>query len=188
MPGFAEIAGALYGVWRLLHGDARAAVYFNTSVEGAWRSFFAAVLVAPLYAMLVALRYADVAAAVTPLRYVTVETIAYVTSWVFYPVVVEALSRRMGCRQRFPAYLCIYNWSMLVQNGAIIILAILGTFNVITGQIGDLIGVIVFAVLTVFLWFIARVGLGVSGMTAGGMVLLDILLSVLVSGTAQSLY
>lgn len=188
MPGFAEIAGALFGVWRLVHGDPRAVVYFNTSVAGAWRSFFAAVLIAPLYAVLIALRYPDIAAEVTPLRYVTVETIAYVTSWVLYPVVVEALSRRIDRRERFPGYLCIYNWSMVVQNGAILLLAILATLDLLPAQLGDLIGLVVFVVLMVFLGFIARVGLGVSGMTATGLVVLDVLLSVLISGTAQSLY
>ncbi len=55
-------------------------------------------------------------------------------------------------------------------------------------QLGDLIGLVVFVGLMVFLGFIARVGLGVSAMTAAGLVVLDVLLSVLISGTAQSLY
>ena len=44
-------------------------------------------------------------AGAAPLRFALVEVIAYVMSWVAYPVVVEALTRLMGCREHFESYL-----------------------------------------------------------------------------------
>ena len=49
MPDRQEVASSLYGAWRLACLDESGMGYFNISVEGFWRSFFAAVLLAPVY-------------------------------------------------------------------------------------------------------------------------------------------
>ena len=51
MPDREEVLGALYGAYRLARIDPAGMTYFNLSFEGFWRSFFAAVLVAPAYAV-----------------------------------------------------------------------------------------------------------------------------------------
>ena len=53
MPSLAEVARAIYGAWRLMLFDADGMTFFDLSTGGFWRSFFAAVVVAPLYAVLV---------------------------------------------------------------------------------------------------------------------------------------
>ena len=53
IPSTTEIAYAFYGAWRLAHLDASGLKYFDTSLDGFWKSFFAAVLVAPAYALIV---------------------------------------------------------------------------------------------------------------------------------------
>ena len=47
----AEIARSLTGAWRLFLGRPDAMRFFDTSVDGFWRSFRAIILVAPLYAL-----------------------------------------------------------------------------------------------------------------------------------------
>jgi len=42
-----DTAGALYGLWRLARGDASGLDFFNATLEGFWRSFAAAVIIAP---------------------------------------------------------------------------------------------------------------------------------------------
>ena len=72
------------------------------------------------------------------LRFSLVEGIAYVLSWVAYPVVVEWLTRRLGCRERFEGYLAAYNWSMVLQNAAVFPVAMLTGLDLLPPQVGQL--------------------------------------------------
>lgn len=56
MPKFSEIATALYGAYRLARLDPQGMQYFDLSIGGFWRSFFAAVLMAPFFALLILLQ------------------------------------------------------------------------------------------------------------------------------------
>ena len=67
---------SIYGAYRLARLDAAGMSYFDTSVAGFWRSFFAAVIIAPFYAMLLAIRFPIIAADADPTRFVLYE--AYV--------------------------------------------------------------------------------------------------------------
>ena len=53
MPDHEEVLHSLYGAYRLAFLDRSGMSHFNLSVDGFWRSFFAAVLVAPGFALLV---------------------------------------------------------------------------------------------------------------------------------------
>jgi hypothetical protein len=54
MPNQEEVLRSIYGAYRLAWLDRSGMSQLNLSVEGFWRSFFAAILVAPGYALLVA--------------------------------------------------------------------------------------------------------------------------------------
>ena len=84
MLNLAEIVRSVYGAWRLAHLDPAGMTYFDRTEEGFWRSFRVAILVAPAYALLIALDYAtpsaDPAAPVATVslfRLVAIESIAY---------------------------------------------------------------------------------------------------------------
>ena len=47
IPDQQEVIRSIYGAWRLPWLDRSGMGHFNLSVDGFWRSFFAAVLVAP---------------------------------------------------------------------------------------------------------------------------------------------
>lgn len=187
MASLVEIARALYGVWRVLRFDRSAFGFFDLSPAGALRSFTAAAVVAPLYAMLMALRYEVAAGDASPGRYLLVQAIAYVIAWTLYPVLVESLSWFLGCRPRFPGYLCVYNWMMVLQNGVIITLAVLGDIRLLPDPILGLLGFFALVLTAGYLWYLARALLAVSGLTAAGLVVLDIVISVLINGTAEGL-
>ncbi|MCU0838400.1 MAG: hypothetical protein MUE49_06725 [Rhodospirillales bacterium] len=182
-----EIARALFGVWRIVHFDRRALGFFDLSTAGALRSFTAAVLVAPIFATLTALRFDSTATTASPGRYTLVEAISYVIAWTMYPVIMESLTRSLGCRARFPAYLCVYNWTMVLQNTVVMVLALLGTLRLLPADAVAILGFAVLAITAGLLWFIARLTLGVPSWTAVGFVFLDLLVSVLISSTSDML-
>jgi hypothetical protein len=182
-----EVIASLYGAYRLARFDEQGLAFFDSSPSGARRSFFAAVIVAPLYALMLSAvgpgeRHAS------PLRFAFVEAIAYVLSWVAYPVAVEWLSRRLGRRARFEGYLAAYNWSMVLQNAAVLPISLLAGLGILPQQLGQLLWLAVFLLTLVYVGFIARIGLAVQSTTAAGLVLLDVLLSALIDGWASAMY
>ena len=123
------------------------------------------------------------------LRFGLVEGIAYVLSWVAYPVVVEWLTRLLGCRERFEGYLAAYNWSMVLQNAAVFPLAMLtGAGRAAAAGRSRCCGSASFVAILIYVGFIARTALGLAPITAAGLVLLDVLLSALIDGIASRLY
>ena len=181
-----EAIVSLYGAWRLARLDARGFELFDKTSAAAMRSFYAAVLVAPMYAAVATMLPATRAGS-GGLRWLLVETIAYVVSWVAYPVVAEQLTRSMGCRERFEGYLCAYNWSMVLQNAALLPLAGLTALDVLPGDVMQILWLAAIMAIMGWLWFIARTALAVGAFTAGGLVLLDQLLSMLIDGIAAGL-
>ena len=88
-----EAATSLYGAYRLARFDARGMTYFETSLAGFWRSFYAAVIVAPVFAVLLVMRYAAGGEAVDEARFASVEAIAYVIAWIAFPLVMVSLAQ-----------------------------------------------------------------------------------------------
>jgi hypothetical protein len=181
-----EAVVSLYGAWRLAHLDRRGFELFDKTPAGAMRSFYAAVLVAPIYALVLAMAPVERAGAGGP-RWLLVEAIAYVISWLAYPLVVEQLTRSMGCRALFEGYLSAYNWSMVLQNAALLPLVLLTATNVVPEEILQLLWLAAIVAIMAWLWFIARTALDVGAFTAAGLVLLDELLSFMIDSIAGGL-
>lgn len=181
-----EAIVSLYGAWRLARLDPQGFDLFDKSPAGALRSFYAAVLVAPMFALVVTM-LPTARAGSGGLRWVTVEALAYVISWLAYPVVAEQLTRSLGCRERFEGYLCAYNWSMVLQNAALLPLVGLTAMEVLPGELMQLLWLVAIVAIMSWLWFIARTTLKVSAFTAAGLVLLDELMSLLIDGIASGL-
>ena len=57
IPSVTEIAYALYGAWRLARLDSGGMGYFDRSIAGFWKSFFAALLVAPGHILLLVIEF-----------------------------------------------------------------------------------------------------------------------------------
>ena len=195
MLSLRELSFALFGVWRLAHLDPRGLAFFDLSESGARRSFSAAALMAPLYGLTLFVAFhrrgtdaEAVRAAVDPLRYTIVEAIAYSMSWTAYPVILEWLSRRLGCRARFVAYLTIYNWSMVLQNSVVLLFSLLVLSRIVPADAAQLLWMVLFGFVLAFLWFLARIGLAVSALNAAGLVMLDVLTSALIDNVASALY
>ena len=66
MPTRTEIGRSLYGAWRLLLLDPTGVQWFELSIAGFWRSFFAAALIAPVYVIMVVIGAGNVPAGAGP--------------------------------------------------------------------------------------------------------------------------
>lgn len=189
IPALGEIWLSLYGAWRLARRDPAGIGWFAGSSDGAARSFFAAVLVAPAYALMLALRFAALPEdAAEPVPFAAAETIAYVVSWVAFPLAMASLSQALGRFDRWPLFVCAYNWSLVVQNALILPVAVASTAGLIPPAVAGLLWLPLLAFLIAYAWFIARVALEVPPSTAFAIVGLDFLLSFAIDATADALH
>lgn len=174
-----EVVSALYGVWRLAHFDENGWRHLDDSIDGFWKSFFAAVLVAPFHVitLLLSLVASDMPATAGPGRIIAVYTIAYVIGWVAFPVAMVGIADLLDRRDKYLRYIVGFNWAITVQVMVFLPVAILFAavgLNLFTGLLNL---VAVFAIAT-YAWFVARTGLGIPGSTAVAIVLLDLVISI----------
>lgn len=183
----AESALSLYGAFRLARFDPRGMRCFNTTPSGFWRSFSAAVIVAPFYAMLLATAYPALEATRGPVRFAVAEGIAYVIAWVAYPLVMAWLTRQLDRFDRFIDYIVAYNWAAVLQNAVFIPINMLWITGMLPPNLGFLLWVVAFSLILAYLWFIARTALAIAPMAAASVVGIDVVLNLTISTIAHGI-
>ena len=88
------IVSGLYGAFRLACLKRDGADYFDKTLQGFWRSFFAAVLTLPFYVIFISLHFGEPVLTQDTFRYVSVELISYVIAWVAFPLVILPFARQ----------------------------------------------------------------------------------------------
>jgi hypothetical protein len=187
MPKTTEITNALYGAYRLALRDAGGMKFFDTSINGFWRSFFAALLIAPLYSALLSMRYRAGPADASLLRFITVEASAYVIAWVAFPLAMISLCRALKRDDRYLGFIVAYNWAEVLQNGVYLPISILTLAGVIPVPAGNMISLAVLIAILFYIWFIARTALNITAAQAVVIVALDSGLGILINGIAESM-
>ncbi len=179
-----DIYWGLFAVWRLAHLDKSGMQYIDTTIEGFWKSFFAAAITLPGFAALQALALVTIpnAAPASPWpRVVVLFAIAYVIRWVAFPLAMTGVAEILDRRERYIPTMVAYNWSSVVQ------IAVALPAGVVVAAAGggpiSLLDLVVMIGILVYLWFIIRTTLDVPGPTAGALVALDFVLNLLITGT-----
>ena len=171
-----EIIYGIYGAYRLCRFDAQGLAYFNASREGFWRSFFAAVLVAPAEFLIKALDLDQATVQAGPLRIVLIEGLAYVILVFAYPVIVYELCRLFDKERNFITYVTAYNWASVIQMALVLPVAVLVASGALPSTVANLAQLAVTVVIFVILWYIAKAALQVPGQTAAMLVIIDVVL------------
>jgi hypothetical protein len=181
MPDREEVLSALYGAYRLAWFNVSGMTYFDLTVEGFWHSFFAAVLVAPAYAVLVGLRL-SVAEVNIALVFLT-ETIGYVLAWCAFPAVALVLTRLLGLDRNYVALIVAHNWSAVLQMAAFVAVVLVG--GILPAALGTLLVALTTLAILVYQWFVIRTALQTSGGVALMLLLVDLVITSLISAAAD---
>ena len=185
MPTSAEIARHLEGAWLLARGDRRGLGRLDLSVEGFWRSFSAAFLIAPAYALVLLEQYAAVGWPEHGWRTALTELVAYACGWVAFPIAAIFLTRLLNLAGRYVVLVVAANWSAVLQ---IALYAAAVTLSLVLPA--PLRGPLLLAATLVILgyqWFVIRTALDTTTGTAIGLLLIDVLLGMMVSRTIDAL-
>jgi len=121
MPPVAEIRHYFEGAVRLAKGDTGGMEHFDFSADGFWRSFWALVVVAPGYAILVADQYIRRGDPVAFWPTFSAEAVSYLLGWIAFPVLAIWLTRMFDVAERYVPLIVALNWSSMVQIAAMLI-------------------------------------------------------------------
>jgi hypothetical protein len=184
VPSTSEISAALNGGIRLARLDAGGLNFFDRTVDGFWRSFFAAILIAPAHVLLMVISH-EIPGDADSVRVIAVEAIAYLIRWLAYPAAMLIAVDMLGRRARFFDYMVPYNWSNIPQIVLLVIVTGLGT--VLPEMLGQALQIVALISVLIYEGFIAKVGLMISVTAAVALVLLDLVIGLSISVVTSAL-
>lgn len=185
MPTWPEIARSVDAAWRLARGDAGAVERLDLSVDGFWKSFAAALVVAPAYVLVLLDQYRLAGWPDEPWMTAFVEATGYVIGWLAFPLAAMPLTRLLGVSGRYVPLIVANNWSTVIQVVLYTAVVILGLVMPASMRTTALLT----ATLTilVYQWFVIRSALATTSGIAAALVVIDLLLSVTVSRVLDGL-
>lgn len=178
----AEVARATYGAWRLARLDSGGLRFFGDTPEAFWRSFYAALVVVPGFAILVLLRLSENTVDSGAGRIFLVQSISYVIDWVAFPLVMIGVADRMGKFDRYRQYIVAHNWAAVIQMALFLAMTVVVYSGIAGRGLSVLVSLVTTLAILFYQWFIARVGLGVGALAAAGIVFIDLLISLILNG------
>lgn len=170
----AETTRGLYATWRMFMRDARGADLFENSYAGAVRSYWAALIVLPIYLLSVAIEsafpsesyfnFATLAAHSGLLAASLAEFCSFTLAlFVVWPLVMDRLAVYLDCEENFFRYIAAYNWMHVPY----VLIGLLFWIGKLSGVVHDGNSVIaslsLLGLLWTYHWFILRHALGVNG-------------------------
>jgi hypothetical protein len=185
MPPTEEIQSSLEGALRLARLDPAGMSCFNVSIEGFWRSFFAALITAPGYVILVADAYNTTGIPADLGLVVFVETLAYIANWLAFPLAAAGLTRLLGVSGRYVPLIVATNWSTVIQVAFLVACLLLATFSPFDIRTPLLTTALI--VVLVYQWFVIRTSLQAGSGIALGLVVVDLIVSRLINMVADTL-
>ena len=178
IPAGPEIASSLRGAWRLLFMDRAAMARFNLTVEGFWRSFFAAALALPHYLLFLG---RPGGAAALEAGWELRAALAYAASWALFPIVTAFLARVLDLGRHYAGFIIAHNWAAALMAQPLLALTLLVRVGLLDEGFSALLQMALFAVYLWYGWAVCRVALGAGVVTACGFVILDHLLDMLIA-------
>ncbi len=171
-----EATFALYGAYRLARVDPRGLDYFDATIEGFWRSFYAALLVAPAYVILLALAFGDHPVTAGPARLVLVEGIAYVISWTAFPLAMVRFARRLDRSHHYIRYIVARNWAGVLEMAVLLPAVAIAA----SGPAAEALPLLVIIAILLYEWYVARTALEITGGQAAAVVALSVILDMFI--------
>lgn len=175
---------SIYGAYRLARFDAKGLTFFNVSVDGFWHSFFAAVLVAPGYMILVAQGLLGAPDGYVPWAFM-VHVASYLVSWIIFPLVALVVTDMLKLGHRFTPLIVAVNWSSVIEVGVFLLAIALATI-LPAGPGGTIIIAVTIGIIA-YQWFVIRTALQTTGTIALALVLFNLVTNLMLEKLTERL-
>lgn len=181
-PSIAETAASLDGLRRILRLDPTGLDRFNATVDGFWASFFVALVALPFYLLQAGVYYMNADVDAGFLRFVSMELATYALGWLAFPVVMVTVTQALDRWRHYLRYMVAYNWFQLVVAALLLPLSLLQLAGFAPDGLVALLFLMATSAFLLYGWFIAQRGLDLGAGTAAGIVILDLVLSLVING------
>ena len=174
---------------QILRCNRESYAFSDNTAEGFWGSFRAAWLALPVYMVQFIQSYGHdpLSKGSSEVTWITFQLVVYALGWLVYPVLMGPITRVLGCHAYWCRYFVAFHWLQLALALALLPIILLASVLSLPPQaIGLPIVALGFAMIG-YHWFIARTMLSVDGLTAAGVVILELFVSLLVNGGTRLL-
>lgn len=159
----------------------------ETTPEGAWRSFAAALVCLPAF---LAIRFFAWASLGVPegglTRALAAEVIGYAIAWAGFALLSLPLVQSWGKAAEWPRFIAAWNWTNIVQYLVLLALAVPGAVGFPEGVAQGL--MLVGLAYALWLeWFVARIALNLDGGRAAMLVIMDMVLGLFLGGAIRAM-
>jgi hypothetical protein len=178
---------------RVVRFEQEAVRDFDQSFDGFFRSFFGILLCAPFYVLIVLTdrRIATNAPAEMPgveigplpptnATFVALESMNYLANWIAFPLAMIFITRILGVGPRYVPFIVAYNWTSCVIYALTIVPPVLYLSGLVPIVAASSLSLPVILLAIAYRFKVAREALEISGLNAAGIVLFDLLLSLLI--------
>lgn len=166
---------------------------FDQTIEGFFRSFLGIILCAPFYLLIMIADRRIVANAplempgieIPPqppmnLAFIVLESMNYLANWIAFPLAMIFLTRILDVGPRYVPFIVAYNWTSCVIFALTIIPTTLYLSGLVPIVAASSLSIPVVVLAIVYRFKVAREALDISGLNAAGIVIFDLLLSLLI--------
>jgi hypothetical protein len=181
-----ELRDSLWGAWRLANLDVSGMRWFNLSTDGFFRSFFAALLIAPAY-FLVAWVASQPVDPGTPPRSIAADVLSYPLLWLVIPVLLAATAKPLGFSRQYAAGVIALNWAQVVIMAVVLPITLLALTGGL-GPFGALLYISAYAASLFYTWFVLRTALETTAGIAAALTAAAELLWLLVQHSIAALF
>ncbi len=186
MLSLKDIQNALTGSFLLAKRDIRGLKYFDTDLDGFWRSFLIILPIAPFY-LLYAIQEVNMAQAMNPHEpaltasagFLVARLFLLVLDWFGFAIAMIFVTRLVALWPKYIPFIAVYNWSSLFVVAASAPLALLLLLGLIPWQTAAMFNLIIVLFIIYYRWYVARCVLETTSMTAALIVVIDLALSLL---------
>jgi hypothetical protein len=164
-----ELRDSLWGAWRLAHLDPSGIRWLNLSSDGFYRSFFAAVLIAPAYFLVAWVgSMPGPEPAATPPRSIIADVISYPLLWLVFPLLLAVAARPLGLGRQYAAGVIALNWAQVVIMAVVLPITLFALTGAL-GPFGALLYLSAYAASLFYTWFVLRTALETTGAIAAAL-------------------
>ena len=193
MLSITDIRQNLAGAWALFRADANGMNLLDTSFRGFWLSFMAILLLVPVYALYLAGEQRFMAMTDEPLdvafgTYLSVRSFSFIIDWIAFPVLMILLVGLLDRRSRYVPFVVAYNWGGVIVGLIIALPTVLFAAGMMPLGLLYVLTLIAMAAALRFLYIIARVALFADRLTAVGIVVADLALSLVLAEASSRIF
>ena len=183
MAASGAVGAGLQAAMLLAQGRREGLRYVEPGLAGARRSFWAALICLPPFAVL---RIGDWLAAAAPAQLAAADLLGYVAGWAGYALLTRPLAGWLGRAEHWPRFVTAWNWCNVVQYTLLLVAAVPDWLGA-PDWVRQTAGLIAIGWAVWLEWYAARLTLEVGALAAAALTGLDLLLGLALASVTGAL-